>query len=153
MPLKNYSTSIPAEKSIQQIMKILASHGAREILMEYDHSGQANGLSWRVETPHGKLPFRLPVNVDAVHRTLNKQWETDNRVRNSQTTEAHARMVAWRTTKDWVDAQMAFLETEQVALNQVFLPYMVTKDGTALYDHMVESGFQIALGPGQDRSG
>ena len=148
MPLKNYGTSVSPERSTQQIMSLLAVKGAREILLEYDGIGQIAGLSWRVDTPHGNLPFRLPVNVEAVQRTLAQQNRDREGVTKNQTTITHARKVAWRTIKDWVDAQMALLETEQVALDQIFLPYMVVKEDQNLYDHMIESGFQIALPPG-----
>ena len=69
MPLKNYTTSVSAERTVVEIMGILAAKGAKEILTEYDDSNCVSGLSFRVDTPRGRLPFRLPVDVDAVHRT------------------------------------------------------------------------------------
>ena len=43
--IKNYTTSVSAERTIGEIMGILASKGAREIMLEYDDEGQVNGLS------------------------------------------------------------------------------------------------------------
>ncbi|GAI18091.1 unnamed protein product, partial [marine sediment metagenome] len=35
MPLLNYSTSISAQKTVGEIMGLLAGHGAKAILMNY----------------------------------------------------------------------------------------------------------------------
>ena len=33
---------------------------------------------------------------------------------------------SWRTLKDWVEAQMALLETGMVTMDEIFLPYMLS---------------------------
>lgn len=43
-------------------------------------------------------------------------------------------MVAWRIVKDWVEAQMAILESEQVQMDEVFLPYMVNNRGQTIFE-------------------
>ncbi len=59
--------------------------------------------------------------------------------------------VAWRIIKDWVDAQMAIVETEMVTIEQVFLPYMLMKDsGYTLYEAMVNKGFYLPEGRGEN---
>ncbi len=35
------------------------------------------------------------------------------------------RDVAWRIVKDWLEAQLALLQSRQVKLEQVMLPYML----------------------------
>ena len=47
---------------------------------------------------------------------------------------------AWRITKDWVEAQMAIVETKMVTLPQVFLPYAVTQNGQTVYEKILENG-------------
>ena len=42
--------------------------------------------------------------------------------------------VAWRITKNWVEAQMAFIEAKQAELSQVFLPYIVNRDNLTVYE-------------------
>ena len=37
-----------------------------------------------------------------------------------------ARRTAWRILKDWVQAQMALLETNMVDMEEIFLPYMLS---------------------------
>ena len=35
-------------------------------------------------------------------------------------------LITWRILKDWVEAQMALLETGMVTMDESFLPYMVS---------------------------
>jgi len=151
MPLLNYSTKIDAEKTASAIVGLLVGKGARAVLMDYDGQGHVVALSFKVDTPHGSLPFTLPVDVEACRKILYRQHLARQGPSRSQTTEEHARRVAWRIVKDWVEAQMALLETEMVKLEQIFLPYMRTASGETLYDRMVAGGFK-ALAPPEERS-
>jgi hypothetical protein len=136
-PIANYTTTVPAAKSIGEIQKMLVAHGARQILLDYDQA-EPVGMAFIVATRFGDVPFRLPANIDRVQAVLNKQ-----RVR-SQVSLEQATRVAWRILKDWVRAQMAILETEMVSIDQVFLPYMQAGEkGKTLYEVMVDHRFQI----------
>ena len=61
--------------------------------------------------------------------------------------EEQARRTAWRITKDWVDAQVAIIETKMVTTTQVFLPYTVTSSGKSLYHRFLEDG-HLMIGSG-----
>jgi len=138
--IANYTTTVPALKSIGEIQGILVAHGAKHILMDYDQ-GEPMGIAFIAPTPHGDIPFRLPANIERVQAVLNKQ-----RVR-SQVSEEFATRVAWRILKDWVRAQMAILETEMVSIEQVFLPYMqVGEKGKTLYEVMLDHNLQLPRG-------
>lgn len=142
--IANYTTTVPALKSIGEIQGILVAHGAKHILMDYE-KGEPVGIAFIAPTPHGDIPFRLPANIDRVQAVLNKQ-----RVR-SQVSEEFATRVAWRILKDWVRAQMAILETEMVSIDQVFLPYMqVGEGGKTLYEVMLDHHFQLTKGEGKE---
>lgn len=54
---------------------------------------------------------------------------------------------AWRIVKDWVEAQMALVETEMVTTQDVFLLYAVMGDGRTLAERVRESP-QFLLGAG-----
>lgn len=143
MPLLNYTTKIEADKTAGHIIGILAGHGAKAVLMEWDDNREVQALSFEVRTPRGIVQIRLPVDPDAVLRVLGKQ-----RVAGHYANREQAVRIAWRILKDWVEAQMAILETEMVKMEQVFLPYIVTGDGRTLYDVMAESKFQLPEGKG-----
>lgn len=141
MPLLNYTTSISAQKTVGEIMGILAGHGAKAILMNYDNDGQIESLSFQIATANGTIGIRLPVNPDAVLKVMSRQGVTRKYLN-----RAHAIRVAWRIVKDWVKAQMAIVETEMVQMEQVFLPYWITPSGKTLYDHLVDTKFQLTEG-------
>jgi len=141
MPLLNYTTTIEATKTVGEIEKNLAKHGARAILKNYDKEGQIESLSFIIQHSDHEIPFRLPVDPDSVLRVLQRQL-VPTRYRN----RPQAVRVAWRIVKDWVEAQMAILETEMVKMEQIFLPYIVSEGGKTLYEAMVEKQFLLPEG-------
>ena len=66
MALLNYTTQIPVEKTIAEIEKMLAEGGANKILKEYDNDGHIESIAFKLLTSKGELPFKLPMNVEAV---------------------------------------------------------------------------------------
>ena len=146
MPLLNYSTTIEAVKTLGQIQENLASHGAKAIITEYDDDGMIAALSFEVKTSHGELSFRLPVHPEAVLRILENQG-VPSRFAN----ESQAIRVAWRIVKNWVEAQMALLETAMVRMEEVFLPYLITSGGHTLYERMLSTQFQLPEGRKEER--
>jgi len=149
MGLMNYTTKVPAEKTVAEIIKSLVNHGGRRVIMDYDpDTHELVAVAWRVTTKNGDLPFRLPANVPAVERTLREQHRS-RQVDANAVHEGQAARVAWRIVKNWVEAQMAILETGMVEFEEIFLPYMLTGSEETLYQMMIDRGFK-ALNPGQE---
>lgn len=135
MPLLNYITKIDVFTTLGQIQGMLVKHGANRILQEYDDEGHITAVSFMLSTPIGMQAFRLPANVDAVSRVLTKQRVKHNR--------EQAERVAWRIVKDWVEAQMAILESEMVKIDEVFMPYMISREGQTLYQLFETNKLQL----------
>jgi len=144
-PLMNYTTQIEAVKTVGEIQGILAGHGAKSILINYGDDGTVEALAFKVLTPQGDVAIRLPIDPDAVLKVLTQQ-NRRGKVPRRYITKAQAVRVAWRIVKDWVQAQMAILETEMVKMEQIFLPYVLTDGDKTLYEAMLDRHFQ--LGPG-----
>lgn len=125
MPILNYTTSVNVFKTLGEIQMQLVKHGAKKIMQDYDDDGNIVALSFLVDTPTGPRGIRLPANVDAVHAVLTRQRIKCDR--------EQAERVAWRIVKDWVEAQMAILESEMVQMDEIFLPYMVNGSGQTLF--------------------
>lgn len=125
MPLLNYTTKVDIFTTLGQIQGMLVKHGAKKILQEYDEEGHITAVSFQINTPQGLQAVRLPASVDAVHRVLTKQKVKCDR--------EQAERVAWRIVKDWVEAQMAILESEMVTMDEIFLPYMLDNKGNTVY--------------------
>lgn len=141
MAIKNYTTTIKSEKTIGEIQLILAKHKAKAILTEYDSEGNVIALSFKVDTINGEVGIKLPVNTEKVLQVLKNQSKNNTQVK---ATKEQALKTGWRNIKDWIDAQMALIETEIVTIDQIFLPYILNKDGQTLYETFREN--QLMLG-------
>ena len=157
MPIANYTTEVPAMKSVGEIQGILVAHGAKAIMIDYDGEVPI-ALAFLIKTTQGELPFRLPANVKQVEKILlnmrarpPETWHNDY-VKVMDRIQKQSARVAWRIIKDWVRAQMAILDTEMVKVEQVFLPYLDIGGGKTLYEAMSERGFkQLGEGKSDDR--
>ncbi|GAG42705.1 unnamed protein product, partial [marine sediment metagenome] len=58
MPLLNYTTAVPANRTIGQIQGVLAAHGARALMMEYGDQGRIISLAFKIEGPAGPLSIK-----------------------------------------------------------------------------------------------
>lgn len=126
MPLLNYTTKVDVFATLGAIQGQLVKHGAKKIMQDYDDDGHITALSFMVDTPAGPRGIRLPANVDAVHAVLIRQKVKCDR--------EQAERVAWRIVKDWVEAQMAILESEMVQMDEIFLPYMLNNTGQTVFE-------------------
>jgi len=144
MPLLNYTTKVPAERTAQEIQAKLGKAGATAVMMQYDQ-GVITGLAFRIVTPHGTLPYMLPVRVEEVEKIFEREnrWTAIER--------DQPRKTACRILKDWIEAQLALIETGMVATDEVFLPYLQSGEGQSFYDRILESGYKLALpGPSEE---
>lgn len=126
MPLLNYTTKVDVYTTLGAIQGQLVKHGAKKIMQDYDDNGRISALSFLIDTPTGARGIRVPANVDAVHMVLEKQKVRCDR--------EQAERVAWRIVKDWVEAQMAILESEMVQMDEIFLPYMIGAGGQTFFE-------------------
>lgn len=135
MPIKNYTTTVDAYTSLGEIQGALAKHGAAKIMIDYD-GGKPVSVSFTLPGPRGIQGFVLPAAVEGTLRAFAKQKVKADR--------NQAEMTAWRNVRDWVLAQMAMVESCDVPVDQVFLPYLADKQGRTLYD--VYASGQLMLG-------
>ncbi len=145
MALKNYTTKVPANRSVQEIQEMLIKAGAAGVLLEYEKgTGRIAGLSFQIEFDGKKLGFRLPLNWKAAQKVMNQEgnsraWDDD-----------YCYRVAWRILRDWVDVQCALIAVEQVQLQQVFLPYAIQKNQKTVYENMLDNPDSfLSLGDGK----
>lgn len=143
MPLLNYTTDVPASRSIGQVQGLLVEAGARQVMASYNDDGSIEGLAFSVPTPLGQRSFALPVHAAQVLQVLERE-----RVAPRHRTPEHAERVAWRILKDWLEAQLAIIQTEMVTLDQVMLPYMRGDDGRTVYELYLDQALALEAGPG-----
>jgi hypothetical protein len=134
MPILAYTTEVPTTRTVGQIQAILADAGASQILAEY-RDKRVVALSFTTQTPMGPQAFRLPADPARVFAVLKRQ-----RVAARYATLEQAERIAWRIVKNWIESQLAIIQTEMVTLDQVMLPYMRTDDGETLYERYLGQG-------------
>jgi hypothetical protein len=62
----------------------------------------------------------------------------------SSNIDAEAKRIAWRQTRRWVEAQLAYVQTNQVKFEQVFLAYMQVGLGSeTLYERLEGNRFKM----------
>ncbi len=135
MPLLNYTTKISTDRTVGEIQKMLAKAGAKAILSEYDNEGEVSAVSFKMLVNGNEVCFQLPIAPEKVLTVLRGQRGVETRYK----TPEQAKRVAWRIIKDWVEAQLAIIETQMVKPEQVFLPYAITQSGETLYESVVKN--------------
>lgn len=135
MAIKNYTTTKHPLESIGEIQAALAKGGARKVMIDYDDNGEPAGIAFAIETPRGLAGFALPANIEGVMRVFEKQ--------KIKASEEQARKTAWRNVRDWVLAQMAFVEAGNATTEEAFLPYLTDKNGNTLYQVYVEDRLML----------
>ena len=143
MPIKNYTTKIDVFESLGEIQGALARNGARKIMVDYDDRGRPVGITFGLQTAQGGMLFQLPANTPGVMAAFERQ-----KIRPDV---EQAERTAWRNIRDWILAQMAFVEAGNVHVDEVFLPYMTDGKGRTLYQAYQHG--QLMLGDGQRREG
>lgn len=122
---KNYTTTIGAEKTAVECIGLLRGHKARQVSIDYDEDGQPTGLSFTMTTVLGPRQFAMPVNVAGTQRMLRAECgKPSSPVQARHASAEHARRVAWRVTRDWLDAQLAIIEAGLAELAEIMLPWM-----------------------------
>lgn len=111
------------------------------ILQEFDGAGYVTAISFKSKTEFGDMAFRLPADVQKTQAVLiveHKRGAIDRRFANNS---GHARNVAWRILRTWIEAQISLIKIGLVKVEQVFLPYAQGPDGRTLFEIMQENRF------------
>ncbi len=133
------TTQVSPQKSVNEIQELLVAYGATAILTEYDN-GEVIAVSFKHRTGDIEIPYRLPSRWQEVKKLLAKPRRTPK----FSTLDAEAKRVAWRQTRRWVEAQLAYVQTNQVKFEQVFLAYMQVGLGSeTLYERLEGNRFMM----------
>lgn len=114
-------------------------------MYDYNKQGKLDAISFGLVIEEKQMGFRLPAMVDNVTEILyggKDRWGQPKKITDVQREQAYK--TAWANIRDWIDAQMALIDSRQVKIQQVFLPYMIMKDGRTLAEY-VESNPSFLL--------
>ncbi|GAH91049.1 unnamed protein product [marine sediment metagenome] len=148
MPLLNYTTKIPWERSYTEVKSLLIAHGARGFYEEVGPEGYINSFIFKLRTPDGDVPIKIPIDVESTIKILKKQYDSGE-IDRRFTDPKRARNIAWRIIKDWLQAHIWLVETEMMKMEQILLPYMMVDKDHTLYEAMKDRHF--LLGEGREK--
>jgi len=147
--VKNYTTSIKAEKTISEIEQILVKFNAQGIYKEYQGQ-RVSSIMFFIVKDNQKIPFKLPMSLEKSRTVVVKAvnaGKLPQRFLNEPLRTEQGERVAWRVLKDWIHSQLSLIEIELVDAIQIFLPFVYdTVQDKTLYQKFIEKKEQfIAL--------
>lgn len=153
MPILNYSTEVPPHRTIAEITSLLQRKGARSITQDFYDDGRVKAVSFILAIGGMPTRFTLSANTTGVAGVMLKDKPYNSARQRSSRNDyeakirAKAEWIAWRIVKDWMEAQMALIESGQAEMGQVFFPYVTEQSGRTIYELFVENN-QKQLGSG-----
>lgn len=146
--LLNYTTTIPAAKTISQMQQMLVHGGASSVAIHYDLSRRAAGLTFTAPTKYGPQTFTMPVDITAVQTILAKQRTRGSLADRMAYVGDQAERTAWRVARSWLEAQLALIAIGMVQLDQIMLPFLEVGPGKTLYAAYQDQQDVLALTDG-----
>jgi len=74
MPIKNYTSKVPANRSIAEIQDALVKQGATGVLYKYEQgTGRIEALQFLLQVQDRDVTFSLPVHWQRFQRVLEIQ--------------------------------------------------------------------------------
>lgn len=139
MPILNHTTEVPAATTVSQVIGMLARKGAQSITQDFFGDGRVKAVSFVLRVGVMPVRFLLPANTAGVASVLRKEkpfgsYSKGTRDGYYAKQVAQAERIAWRILKDWVEAQMALIESGQAEAAQVFMPYATHASGQTMYE-------------------
>ncbi|HEX2868657.1 MAG TPA: hypothetical protein VHO03_16575 [Ignavibacteriales bacterium] len=145
MNIKNYSTTVPIEKSVQNIEKLLVEAGAVNISKAYNESRDVEALTFQLMIEQKPVFFKLEVtkyNANAIFNIITK----GRRLNKAQfeSNFAQAKRIAWKLLHEELHIQLTRIHLQQVEALRIFLPYVCDPmTGVTLYQKLKEGSFKL----------
>ena len=138
MPIKNYTTKVPAVQTVGEIQGLLAAHGARRVMMDYGDDGKVLAVTFGLDCCGMMRGFRLEAKPDGVMSVMARE--------RLKCDAEQAERIAWRNVKDWIAAQVALVETEQATMDELFFPKLVDRNERTLYEAFQDGHLMLGSG-------
>lgn len=140
MAILNYTTKIDAWKTVNEVQQILSKHKVSHFSIKNEGTFPV-ALSFCVDYKGQPLNYLLPCNHEGVLNCLKK----DRKVPKSSKNSEQALCTSWRIIKDWVEAQMAIVESELAPIQEVFMPYLVINSSGETLSNRILNGDGMKL--------
>jgi hypothetical protein len=144
MNIKNYTTEVPANRSIENINKLLIDFGASNIMSEIENA-RVKSISFRLLVDNVPFAFKLPADVQACYLWLKKKKPNGK----DAAILAQAERIAWKHQHEWLQIQLTGIELAQMEKIQALLPYSLNPvTGETYYQTLKDKKFTNLLNNG-----
>jgi CheY-like chemotaxis protein len=139
--LKNYTTEVPAFRSIDNIERLLMQFGASHIMKEIENN-QVMAISFRITVDKMPVAIKLPAKVKNIVAWLKrKKPQQTDKARNEQ-----AVRIAWKQQYELLFLQLSMVEMDQMELLEALLPNAYDiKNNQTFYDKIKQQNFTPLL--------
>jgi hypothetical protein len=142
MNIKNYTSGVPAERSINRIEKILVEMGATSVNKQYDSNKKIEAIAFLIIVNGNTIPFKLPAKASEVESVLIKSVKRMTEGTRMRIREQSER-TAWKLVSEWVEIQMSMIQLKQADFIEVFLPYVYDyAQNKTFYQSIKDGGFK-----------
>jgi hypothetical protein len=142
--IKNYTSGVNHEATINRIEMRLAAAGASGIMKLYNDRKEVAALVFEIRLGERNFRIKVPANVDACFEAMWKEHclrHTSPRESTKATIRDQAHRTAWKLVQDWIDVQISMIVMRQAEFLEVFLPYIWDGKQT-FFTAMKGSGFK-----------
>lgn len=135
------TTAAPVHQTIGELTRLLIQAGALQIntVFSRDGSGHITGLTFALPG-EGNLVYnyQLPVRTERLfHKIHNSRIRV--KAKHEEQDKQQAERIAWRQLLRWCEAQVALSDTGLVEKREVFLPYLLDKQGKSFFQLFIEN--------------
>lgn len=141
MNLKNYTSSVPAERNMQNIETMLTQFGASHISKTIENQ-EVNGFYFQIHVGGIPMSFKLPVEVEAVEKLMLAERRRTTKL-SRESIKQQAKRTAWAILRDWVHVQLSMVRMQQAEVVQIFLPFIcIPNSNVTFFEQLKDSGFK-----------
>jgi hypothetical protein len=146
--IKNYTSTVPASRSVSNIERRLVAFGATNIIKSYDQNKTLSEICFVANVQGRDVPFKLPAKVDAVYKILMRSVRRP-RPGSEERIREQAERSAWKILNDSVDIDLSMIEIGNAEFMEKFMAYAVINMDTreTLYDRLKGTGFKMLEAP------
>lgn len=144
MAIKNYTSTVPVEKSVNLIEHRLVAAGATNISKTFGgEPKRLQGIVFQIPVNGYPQLFKLPCRDEAVYTVLMSEVRRP-RQETAEKIRKQSQRTAWKLLSDWVDIQVALIKLQQIELIEVFLPYCYNPEtDQTLFQKLKESNYKL----------
>ena len=138
----NYTTSVPVEKTLADIERLLSRFGVTKSMRDYAADGRVVGYYFSLNVNGAPMLFKLPCNSEKVFAVLIHGYKKKRRDTEKKVKEQSDK-IAWRVLYSSLAADLTRIELQQVKAEQVFMPHAYnSRLGKTYFEMAEQDGFK-----------